>query len=203
MRTWGWMSSGFFSLQENSIVLNGSVMFNATRIPNSAGDLYFDEGRERYKLCMCADGTLFRVQVKYPNMGCQTSDNPCRKAHWETGLESAASFYKNFIMSRTDTSAVALLVLFAKQDWYYRSLPLGQIYLHTCELLLLFCRFAKIIYIFKVHNTPIFNFILPIWQQLEGTVFAFCLTVQYFITNLVEGLYLLIIVPGSFVWHFL
>ncbi|XP_061634738.1 beta-sarcoglycan [Phyllopteryx taeniolatus] len=66
---------------ENSIVLNGSVMFNATRIPNSAGDVYFDEGVERYKLCMCADGTLFRVQVKYPNMGCQTSDNPCRNTH--------------------------------------------------------------------------------------------------------------------------
>lgn len=71
----------FFPLQENSIVLNGSVMFNATRIPNSAGDVYFDEGLERYKLCMCADGTLFRVQVKYHNMGCQTSENPCRKAH--------------------------------------------------------------------------------------------------------------------------
>lgn len=70
-----------FSLQENSIVLNGSVMFNATRIPNSVGDVYFDEGLERYKLCMCADGTLFRVQVKYHNMGCQTSENPCRKAH--------------------------------------------------------------------------------------------------------------------------
>uniref|UniRef100_A0A674NSQ7 Beta-sarcoglycan n=1 Tax=Takifugu rubripes TaxID=31033 RepID=A0A674NSQ7_TAKRU len=68
---------------ENSIILNGSVMFNATRIPNSAGDVYFDEGLERYKLCMCADGTLFRVQVKYPNMGCQTSDNPCRKTHWD------------------------------------------------------------------------------------------------------------------------
>uniref|UniRef100_A0A3P8WYA5 Beta-sarcoglycan n=2 Tax=Cynoglossus semilaevis TaxID=244447 RepID=A0A3P8WYA5_CYNSE len=65
---------------ENSIILNGSVMFNATRIPNSAGDVYFDEGMERYKLCMCADGTLFRVQVKYPNMGCQTSDNPCKKS---------------------------------------------------------------------------------------------------------------------------
>ncbi|KAF3835133.1 hypothetical protein F7725_027691 [Dissostichus mawsoni] len=64
---------------ENSIILNGSVMFNASRIPNSAGDVYFDEGMERYKLCMCADGTLFRVQVKYPNMGCQTSDNPCGK----------------------------------------------------------------------------------------------------------------------------
>ncbi|XP_072294960.1 beta-sarcoglycan [Eucyclogobius newberryi] len=67
---------------ENSIVLNGSVMFNATRIPNSAGDVYFDEGLERYKLCMCADGTLFRVQVKFPNMGCQTSDNPCKKSHF-------------------------------------------------------------------------------------------------------------------------
>lgn len=69
------------SVQENSIILNGSVMFNTTRIPNSAGDVYFNEGHERYKLCMCADGTLFRVQVKYPNMGCQTSDNPCGKVH--------------------------------------------------------------------------------------------------------------------------
>uniref|UniRef100_A0A3P9CY05 Beta-sarcoglycan n=1 Tax=Maylandia zebra TaxID=106582 RepID=A0A3P9CY05_9CICH len=66
---------------ENSIVLNGSVMFNATRFPNSAGDLYFNEGQERYKLCMCEDGTLFRVRVKFTNMGCQTLDNPCKKAH--------------------------------------------------------------------------------------------------------------------------
>ncbi|KAG7243774.1 hypothetical protein INR49_008924 [Caranx melampygus] len=57
------MGGGIELRAENSIVLNGSVMFNATRIPNSAGDVYFDEGLERYKLCMCADGTLFRVQV--------------------------------------------------------------------------------------------------------------------------------------------
>ncbi|TDH08132.1 hypothetical protein EPR50_G00094510 [Perca flavescens] len=56
------MGGGIELRAENSIVLNGSVMFNATRIPNSAGDVYFDEGMERYKLCMCADGTLFRVQ---------------------------------------------------------------------------------------------------------------------------------------------
>ncbi|KAK1796627.1 hypothetical protein P4O66_008927 [Electrophorus voltai] len=68
---------------DNSIVLNGSVMFSPSRIPNNSlgSDLYFDEGLERYKLCMCADGTLFRVQVKYHNMGCQTSDNPCGAAH--------------------------------------------------------------------------------------------------------------------------
>uniref|UniRef100_A0A3B3XE60 Beta-sarcoglycan n=1 Tax=Poecilia mexicana TaxID=48701 RepID=A0A3B3XE60_9TELE len=65
---------------ENSIVLNGSVMFNATRIPSST-DLTFNDGLERYKLCMCEDGTLFRVLVKFPNMGCQISDNPCGKAH--------------------------------------------------------------------------------------------------------------------------
>ncbi|XP_069049961.1 beta-sarcoglycan isoform X2 [Lepisosteus oculatus] len=49
---------------ENSIVLNGSVMVSPSRIPNSSasGELLFDEGLERYKLCMCADGTLFRVQ---------------------------------------------------------------------------------------------------------------------------------------------
>ncbi|TNN28602.1 Beta-sarcoglycan [Liparis tanakae] len=74
------MGGGIELRAENSIVLNGSVMFNTSRIPHSAGDVYFDEGMERYKLCMCADGTLFRVQVKYPNMGCQTSDNPCGKA---------------------------------------------------------------------------------------------------------------------------
>nr|XP_015200927.1 PREDICTED: beta-sarcoglycan [Lepisosteus oculatus] len=68
---------------ENSIVLNGSVMVSPSRIPNSSasGELLFDEGLERYKLCMCADGTLFRVQVKNQNMGCQTSDNPCGAAH--------------------------------------------------------------------------------------------------------------------------
>ncbi|KAG7259877.1 hypothetical protein CRUP_021522 [Coryphaenoides rupestris] len=38
-------------------------------------------GLERYKLCMCADGMLFRVQVKYSNMGCQTADNPCGASH--------------------------------------------------------------------------------------------------------------------------
>ncbi|XP_065113211.1 beta-sarcoglycan [Paramisgurnus dabryanus] len=68
---------------ENSIILNGSVMFSPSHIPNSSlgGDLYYNDGQERYKLCMCADGTLFRVQVKYSNMGCQTSDNPCGAAH--------------------------------------------------------------------------------------------------------------------------
>ncbi|MEQ2294450.1 hypothetical protein AMECASPLE_003963 [Ameca splendens] len=65
---------------ENTIVLNGSVMFNATRIPSST-DLTFNDGLERYKLCMCEDGTLFRVLVKFPNMGCQISDNLCGKAH--------------------------------------------------------------------------------------------------------------------------
>uniref|UniRef100_A0A3Q1DE04 Beta-sarcoglycan n=1 Tax=Amphiprion ocellaris TaxID=80972 RepID=A0A3Q1DE04_AMPOC len=63
------------------IFLSSDFMFNATRIPNSAGDVYFNDGLERYKLCMCEDGTLFRVLVKFTNMGCQTSDNPCRKAH--------------------------------------------------------------------------------------------------------------------------
>lgn len=69
--------------QENSIVLNGSVMFSPSRIPNSflGGEPDLNERLERYKLCMCADGTLFRVQVKYPNMGCQTTDNPCGVAH--------------------------------------------------------------------------------------------------------------------------
>ncbi|XP_062306378.1 beta-sarcoglycan [Osmerus eperlanus] len=66
---------------ENSITLNGSVMVSPSRMPEVAGNGYFDEALERYKLCMCADGTLFRVRVKYPNMGCQTSDNPCGTAH--------------------------------------------------------------------------------------------------------------------------
>ncbi|CAB1332089.1 unnamed protein product [Coregonus sp. 'balchen'] len=68
---------------ENSIVLNGSVMVSVTRMPNSSvgANVYFDEGLLRDKLCMCADITLFRVQVKYQNMGCQTSDNPCGTAH--------------------------------------------------------------------------------------------------------------------------
>ncbi|XP_064845486.1 beta-sarcoglycan-like [Oncorhynchus masou masou] len=68
---------------ENSIVLNGSVMVSVSRMQNSSvgANVYFDEGLLRYKLCMCADGTLFRVQVKYQNMGCQTTDNPCGTAH--------------------------------------------------------------------------------------------------------------------------
>lgn len=65
----------------NSIILNGSVMVVPSRFPEVGSSTYFDEGLERYKLCMCADGMLFRVRVKYPNMGCQTSDNPCGTAH--------------------------------------------------------------------------------------------------------------------------
>ncbi|KAJ8397507.1 hypothetical protein AAFF_G00437830 [Aldrovandia affinis] len=69
---------------ENSIILNGSVMVSPSRIPKSSPggtELFFDEALERYKLCMCADGTLFRVKVQYQNMGCQTSENPCGPAH--------------------------------------------------------------------------------------------------------------------------
>ncbi|XP_078534326.1 beta-sarcoglycan [Lissotriton helveticus] len=67
---------------EHSIILNGSVMVSTSRLPTShAGELFYDDGWERYKLCMCADGTLFRVQVKTRNMGCQTSDNPCGNTH--------------------------------------------------------------------------------------------------------------------------
>lgn len=62
----------------NSIILNGTVMINVSRLPNSStGEFLVDDGWERYKLCMCADGTLFRVQVKGKNSGCQTSNNPC------------------------------------------------------------------------------------------------------------------------------
>ncbi|XP_069487777.1 beta-sarcoglycan [Ambystoma mexicanum] len=67
---------------EHSIVLNGSIMVSTSRLPTShSGQLVHDDGWERYKLCMCADGTLFRVQVKTRNMGCQTSDNPCGNMH--------------------------------------------------------------------------------------------------------------------------
>ncbi|XP_075715794.1 beta-sarcoglycan isoform X3 [Rhinoderma darwinii] len=62
---------------EKSIILNGSVMVTPSRLPTSTGELMYDDGTERYKLCMCADGTLFRVLVESRNMGCQTSVNPC------------------------------------------------------------------------------------------------------------------------------
>ncbi|KAL1254674.1 hypothetical protein QQF64_016903 [Cirrhinus molitorella] len=43
------MGGGIELKAENSIILNGSVMFSPSRIPNSSlgGDLYFDEGLER------------------------------------------------------------------------------------------------------------------------------------------------------------
>ncbi|KAM4708426.1 beta-sarcoglycan [Discoglossus pictus] len=63
---------------EQSIILNGTVMVSPSRLPSSTiGELLYEDGWERYKLCMCADGTLFRVQVESRNMGCQTSSNPC------------------------------------------------------------------------------------------------------------------------------
>ncbi|KAE8629562.1 hypothetical protein XENTR_v10000525 [Xenopus tropicalis] len=63
---------------ENSIVLNGTVMVSTSRLPSSStGELLYDDGWMRYKLCSCADGTLFRVKVESRNMGCQTSSNPC------------------------------------------------------------------------------------------------------------------------------
>ncbi|XP_032079557.1 beta-sarcoglycan [Thamnophis elegans] len=63
---------------DNSIILNGSVMINVSRLPNSSHKEQFNNGDwERYKLCMCSDGTLFRIPVKSRNMGCQTSINPC------------------------------------------------------------------------------------------------------------------------------
>uniref|UniRef100_H9GAV2 Beta-sarcoglycan n=2 Tax=Anolis carolinensis TaxID=28377 RepID=H9GAV2_ANOCA len=63
---------------DKSIVLNGSVMVSTSRLPSFSPKDQFSNGDwERYKLCMCADGTLFRVQVKSRNMGCQTSVNPC------------------------------------------------------------------------------------------------------------------------------
>ncbi|KAF7248367.1 Beta-sarcoglycan, partial [Varanus komodoensis] len=63
---------------DKSIILNGSVMVSTSRLPSSSHKEQFNNGDwERYKLCMCSDGTLFRVQVKSRNMGCQTSVNPC------------------------------------------------------------------------------------------------------------------------------
>ncbi|KAH0616201.1 hypothetical protein JD844_027153 [Phrynosoma platyrhinos] len=67
---------------DKSIVLNGSVMVNTSRLPSYSPKDQFSNGDwERYKLCMCADGTLFRVQVKTRNMGCQTSINPCSNTY--------------------------------------------------------------------------------------------------------------------------
>ena len=37
-------------LQENSIILNGSVMVSPSRMPEVAGNGYFDETLERHKL---------------------------------------------------------------------------------------------------------------------------------------------------------
>ncbi|XP_054846525.1 beta-sarcoglycan [Eublepharis macularius] len=63
---------------DNSIILNGSVVVNTSRLPSYSYEEQFNNGDwERYKLCMCLDGTLFRVPVKNRNMGCQTSVNPC------------------------------------------------------------------------------------------------------------------------------
>ncbi|KAB0401662.1 hypothetical protein E2I00_019002 [Balaenoptera physalus] len=67
---------------ENSIILNGTVVVSTTRLPSSSsGDQFGGGDWVRYKLCMCADGTLFKVQVTGQNMGCQTSDNPCGDTH--------------------------------------------------------------------------------------------------------------------------
>uniref|UniRef100_F7EW91 Beta-sarcoglycan n=2 Tax=Ornithorhynchus anatinus TaxID=9258 RepID=F7EW91_ORNAN len=63
---------------EHSIILNGTVMVSPTRLPSAAPGQQPSDGHWlRYKLCVCADGTLFRVQVTGPNMGCQVSDPPC------------------------------------------------------------------------------------------------------------------------------
>lgn len=48
----------------NSIILNGTVMVSTARLPSSSsGDQFGSDDWVRYKLCMCADGMLFRVQV--------------------------------------------------------------------------------------------------------------------------------------------
>ncbi|XP_009333491.1 PREDICTED: beta-sarcoglycan [Pygoscelis adeliae] len=67
---------------ENSIILNGTVMVSPSRLPSSSYGEQFNNGNWlRFKLCMCADGTLFKVQVTGYNMGCQTSVNPCGATH--------------------------------------------------------------------------------------------------------------------------
>ncbi|EMP25093.1 Beta-sarcoglycan [Chelonia mydas] len=66
---------------KNSIILNGTVMVSTSRLPSSYGEKFNNVDWLRYKLCMCADGTLFRVEVKTRNMGCQTSVNPCGTTH--------------------------------------------------------------------------------------------------------------------------
>ncbi|KFQ20932.1 Beta-sarcoglycan, partial [Mesitornis unicolor] len=67
---------------ENSIILNGTVMVSPSRLPSSSYGEQFNNGNWlRFKLCMCADGTLFKVQVTGVNMGCQTSVNPCGAMH--------------------------------------------------------------------------------------------------------------------------
>ncbi|XP_038256305.1 beta-sarcoglycan [Dermochelys coriacea] len=66
---------------ENSIILNGTVMLSTSRLPSSYGETFNNVDWLRYKLCMCSDGTLFRVEVKTRNMGCQTSVNPCGTTH--------------------------------------------------------------------------------------------------------------------------
>ncbi|XP_010154074.1 PREDICTED: beta-sarcoglycan [Eurypyga helias] len=67
---------------ENSIILNGTVMVSPSRLPSSAYGEQFSSGSWlRFKLCMCADGTLFKVQVTGSNMGCQTAVNPCGATH--------------------------------------------------------------------------------------------------------------------------
>ncbi|RMC14111.1 hypothetical protein DUI87_09200 [Hirundo rustica rustica] len=51
---------------ENSIILNGTVMVSPSRLPSSSHGEQFNNGNWlRFKLCMCADGTLFKVQVVY------------------------------------------------------------------------------------------------------------------------------------------
>ncbi|XP_043911655.1 beta-sarcoglycan [Protopterus annectens] len=62
---------------ENSIILNGSVMVNTARLASSSAGEIFNVSWERFKLCMCADGTLFKVKVEERNMGCLTLYNPC------------------------------------------------------------------------------------------------------------------------------
>ncbi|KFR07854.1 Beta-sarcoglycan, partial [Nipponia nippon] len=67
---------------ENSIILNGTVMVSPSRLPSSShGEQFNNDDWLRFKLCMCADGTLFKVQVTGYSMGCQTSVNPCGATH--------------------------------------------------------------------------------------------------------------------------
>ncbi|XP_061420045.1 beta-sarcoglycan isoform X1 [Lethenteron reissneri] len=63
-----------------SLVLDGGVTLNPARLPRTSSDvgaLLRGAEAERYKLCVCADGLLFRVRVTSENTGCLVTNTPC------------------------------------------------------------------------------------------------------------------------------